>query len=178
MNKTKIGAFKLINNYRNFANTIDNSVDVYLTEETWYCEPENREIFVFNPNKDTNQKHWNDFLQSVEIKLNKNNKHLMKTIPAFMWCFLHEMGHIQTEKKIYCILLPYRKITDFLSYHFASKSKLIDKLTTKMYYGMLDEVKATQWAVDYATKNELHIIRQSKEILKIYKKYFHKTLDN
>lgn len=178
MNKSKIGAIKLINNYRQFAKTIDTNTDVYITNDTWYCEPENNEIFVFNPNKDTNKKIWNDFLNSVEIKLNKNNKHLIKTIPGFMWCFLHEMGHLQTEKKIYKILIPYRKITDFLSYHFASKSNFIDKLTTKMYYNMIDEKKATQWAVDFATRNELQVIRQSKQIQKIYKKYFYKTLDN
>lgn len=177
MNKSKIGAIKLINNYRQFAKTIDTNTNVYITNDTWYCEPENNEIFVFNPNKDTNKKVWNDFLNSIEIKLNKNNKHLIKTIPSFMWCFLHEMGHLQTEKKIYNILLPYRKITDFLSYHFASKSNFIDRLTTKMYYNMIDEKKATQWAIDFATKNELQVIKQSKEIQKIYKKYFHKIVD-
>lgn len=43
---------------------------------------------------------------------------------------------------------------------------------------MIDEKKATQWAVDFATRNELQVIRQSKQIQKIYKKYFYKTLDN
>lgn len=174
MKKSKIGTTKLINNYRKIANNVDNEIGVYISENVWYCEPENNEIFVATP-KNTN-KGLQDFIKSIDVKLNNEQKYLLNIIPTFMWSFLHEMGHLQTEKKIYKILLPYRKLTDFLSYHFGN-IKIIDKLTSVMYFNLIDEVKATQWAVDYVTQNENKIVNYSKKLEKIYSKYFKKSID-
>ena len=176
MKKTKIGVTKLVNKYRNIANNIDNNVDVYVNNFEWYCEPENNEIYISRPKKEKSS--LQDFLHSVDIKLKKEQKYLLNIIPPYVWSFLHEMGHLQTEKKIYIILMPLRKLTDFLSLHFSHKNKLMDKLTTFMYYNMADEVQATKWAVNYVIHNEKQVLKYSKELAKIYKNYFKKSVDN
>lgn len=173
MKKSKIGTTKLINNYRKIANNVDNEIGVYISENVWYCEPENNDVFVATP-KDTN-KGLQDFIKSIDVKLPSDKKYLLNIIPVFMWSFLHEIGHLQTEKKIYKILLPYRKLTDFLSYHF-SHIQIIDKLTSVMYFNLIDEVKATKWAINYVIQNENKIVNYSKELEKIYSKYFKKVL--
>ena len=175
MRRNKIGVTKLVNKYRNIANNIDNNVDVYVNNFEWYCEPENNEIYISKPKKEKTS--LQAFLHSVDIKLPRNRKYLLDIIPPYVWSFLHEMGHLQTEKKIYIILTPYRKLTDFLSLHFSHKSKLIDKLTNLMYYNMIDEVQATKWAVNYVIQNEKQVLKHSKELTKIYKNYFKKSID-
>ena len=175
MRKNKIGVTKLVNKYQNLAYNIDQEVEVYINDNTWYCEPENKEIYISQPKPE--KESLKDFLHSVDIKLNQEQKYLLDIIPPYVWSFLHEMGHLQTEKKIYIILNPLRKITDFLSFHFSHKNQLMDKITTLIYYNMLDEVKATQWAVNYVIQNEKQILQYSKELAKIYKNYFKKSID-
>jgi len=172
MNRKKINRKhlqKLLKTYQDFANIIDNSIEIK-KGKIWQSIPLFNEIYIPIPSKQFYEKSIQDFLNSVYVKLPKEEKDIVDIIPYYIWSFLHEMGHVQN----YDIKDPFisiRKITDFLSYHFGHIS-IIDKLTTYLYFNLKEEKRATQWAINYVNENYDLVRLYSNEITKAYLKYY------
>ena len=94
------------------------------------------EIPIFETNPEGAKYFYNDFIK----RLGTNECSLE------IASFLHEIGHIQTYKKIndiiYCTFAP---IISFIQNHF--KNKLIFELAQKSYFALPLEKQATEWAI-------------------------------
>ena len=94
------------------------------------------EIPIFETNPEGAKYFYNDFIK----RLGTNECSLE------IASFLHEVGHIQTYKKIndiiYCIFAP---IISFIQNYF--KNKFIFELAQKSYFALPLEKQATEWAI-------------------------------
>ena len=110
------------------------------------------EIPIFETNPEGAKYFYNDFIKRLGT-----NECSLETAS-----FLHELGHIQTYKKIndiiYCILAP---IISFIQNHFENEK--IFCLMQKIYFNLPLQKRATEWAIKTLKENQ---------------KYFNKLLTN
>ena len=87
---------EIIGKYREFAKRINPDIKVIKGSE-WCCYSDSREIEVPRIVVDNSLK---DFIDTIEKQLEKSgHRNLIYKYDDFIWCFLHEMGHLCKPKK-------------------------------------------------------------------------------
>ena len=161
---------EIIGKYREFAKRINPNIKVIKGSE-WCCYSDSREIEVPQIVGDNSIA---AFMSTIEKQLAKSgNQALINKYDDFIWCFMHEMGHLCKPKKYKDKLV--RNAIDRISLlGFSSIARFL-------YYRLKEEKTATEWACDYVINNQKLVAKYNWEIVKRYKKYYKNmnlTIDN
>lgn len=153
---------EIIGKYREFAKRINPDIKVIKGNE-WCCYSSTREIEVPRIVADNTLA---NFMSTIEKQLAKSgNQALINKYDDFVWCFLHEMGHLCKSKKYNDTVI--RKLLDNLSVIGFN-----NKIVNFFYYRLKEERTATKWACDYVINNQKMVTKYNWEIVKRYKKYY------
>lgn len=162
---------EIIGKYREFAKRINPDIKVIKGSE-WCCYNDSREIEVPRMVVDNSLK---DFIDTIEKQLEKSgHRNLIYKYDDFIWCFLHEMGHLCKPKKYKDRLV--RNLLDNLN-----MIGFNNKIINFFYYRLKEEKTATKWACDYVINNQKLVAKYNWEIVRRYKKYYKNmnlTIDN
>lgn len=151
----------IIGKYREFARRVNSDVKV-IKGNDWCCYSNTLEIEVPKIVVDNSIK---DFISTIEKQLEKSgNQALINKYDDFIWCFLHEMGHLCKPKKYKDRLIrgTLEKISDLG----------FNKIANFFYYRLKEEKTATKWACDYVINNQKLVAKYNWEIVRRYKKYY------
>ena len=161
---------EIIEKYREFAHKVNPDIEV--TEGgDWCCYSNTREIEIPQIMSSENVA---DFMLTVKKQLAKSgNEKLVDKYEDFIWCFLHEMGHLCKPKKYKDRLI--RHTLDFISLAGFTK------ISKFFYYRLREEKTATKWACDYVIQNQNIVNQYNWEIVQKYIKFYQNlgiTIDN
>ena len=161
---------EVLGKYREFAKRINPNIKVVKGKE-WCSYPYMKKMEVPRLMEDDPV---GDFLQTIEKQLEKTgHQDLLNRYDDFMWCFLHEMGHL-CKPKTY---------DDSISRAILNKINKMgfNKLANTFYYRLKEERTATKWACDYVINNQKMVMKYNWELVQRYKKYYKSmnlTIDN
>lgn len=148
---------KLLNKYRELAKIIDK--DIRVCKSTyWWSLVEDKKIGIIKAKEEQGDE---PFIASIERILPQDKKYLIKTIPTYMWSFVHEIGHIKKGKRINDDFI--RTLANTLA------KKGFHKIADLIYFNMKEEKLATQWAVNFVIQNEQLVKRYCKKLEAIYR---------
>ncbi len=152
---------EVLGKYREFAKQINPKVKIVKGTD-WCCYSDTLEIEVPQLVPDNS---ISDFMITVEKQLDKiGKKYLLDIYDDFIWCFMHEMGHLCKPKKYHDRFI--RNTLDKISQlGFTSISKFF-------YYRLKEEKTATIWACNYVNQNQKLISKYNLEIVRRYKKFY------
>lgn len=161
---------EVLGKYREFARQINPKVTVGKGKE-WCCYSDTKKIEV--PQIVTDET-VGDFMETIEKQLAKSgNEKLINKYDDFIWCFLHEMGHLCKPKTYNDRFL--RKTLDNLNILG------FNKIANFFYYRLREERTATEWACNYVIHHPKTVSKYNWEIVRRYKKYYKSmnlTIDN
>lgn len=154
---------EIIGKYREFAKRINPDIKVIKGNE-WCCYSSTREVEVPRIVVDDNLA---DFMSTIEKQLTKSgNQALINKYDDFVWCFLHEMGHLCKPKKYNDGLQ--RALLNRVNELWGKTNKVVNFF----YYRLKEERTATKWACDYVINNQKLVAKYNWEIVRRYKKYY------
>lgn len=151
----------IIKKYREFARRVNPDIKV-IKGSNWCCYHNTYEIEIPCIIADSSIV---DFMSTVEKQLAKSgNQHLTQRYDDFIWCFLHEMGHL-CKSKTYNnkIVRKFSNTLSLLGLH---------KIAKFFYYRLKEERVATKWACDYVINNPKIVTKYNWELVRRYKKYY------
>lgn len=153
----------IIKKYNEFAHKVSPDIEV-IEGCDWCCYSDLYEIEVPQIIPTDSIK---DFMLTVKKQLAKSgNENLAERYEDFIWCFLHEVGHLCKPKKYKDKLI--RHTLDFISLTgFTNISKFF-------YYRLKEEKTATEWACDYVIQNQNIVNKYNWEISQEYIKFYQK----
>ena len=99
---------------------------------------------------------------------------------TFIMSLLHEIGHAKANWEIegdiskFCDLEKERIFKGMEEY---AGNREEQKILEWQYFNLPDEIMATQWAVNYATKHPKKIKKMWKEFEKAFHEFYEKNLD-
>lgn len=133
------------------------SFDVTIgNDKEFYCYPNDREVY-YSLIVNKRQNKW--FMQ------NAFDKGLEYDCGDFILSFLHEIGHCETEE----LLTRGQKISS------TKRKKNLNGIYKKdnfVYFGLVDEQMATEWAINYANANKEKLQKLATDVQKVLKKYY------
>lgn len=151
----------IIKKYREFVKRINPDIKV-IKGFDWCCYNNTKEIEIPQLVTDNSLA---DFISTVEKQLAKTgNQALVKKYDDFIWCFLHEVGHLSKGKKYKDQVL--RKFLDTLNIIGCKK------IAKALYYRLKEEQTATEWACNYVINNQKLVAKYNWELIRRYKKYY------
>lgn len=152
---------KVIGKYREFAKRINPQVKVRKGAE-WCCYQGIEELEVPQLASDEGLQ---SFLDTIKKQLCKMNKlEVFDKYDDFIWCFLHEMGHLCKPKRYHDLII--RKLIDGMSLLG------MEKTAKFFYYRLKEEKTATAWACQFVVDNPELVAKYNWELVKSYKRYF------
>ena len=153
---------KILSKYAELGRTVSKRLKVK-KGDSFYCYPQCNEIHIPMVWNEEQTKHFIDNIKT------KYNPEWVDQIDDYIWCFLHELGHIEMDR-FYISDMLFRPILVFFA-NLSFMTKLVDTL----YYKLPKETDATDWAIHYVNKNFKQLLKFQKELRRVYIRYYKST---
>lgn len=153
---------KILSKYAELGKRVSKGLKVKRGDD-FYCYPQDNQIFIPMIWNGKDVKH---FINDIKKRYNPL---WVDKIDDYVWCFLHELGHIKTDTNNIVDILC-RPILVFLA-----NLSFVPNLIQTLYYKLPNEKQATDWAINYVNEHFHEVMKFQKELRKVYIRYYKST---
>lgn len=153
---------KILSKYAELGKRISKGLKVRRGDD-FYCYPDDNQIFI---PMIWNEKDVNHFMENIKTRYNSE---WVDKIDNYIWCFLHELGHIKTDANSIIDTLCRPILTTL------ANLSILPKVMQSLYYKLPKEYNATEWAINYVNEHFNELLKFQKDLRKVYIRYYKST---